>query len=232
MLGPLHSTGCRKCSRCGFVKPLEDFYRSRDKSLGREYHCRECDSAKRKRRYETPPTNTLTHRQCYRCKETKPLEEFSRRKEKPLGRSYLCSVCNRIVAHKWRTDNLERARTRDRKRIFTPEQREAQRKYSREWMREHRKNHFSGNANLWQNHGITQAQYDAMHVAQNGRCAICQTDKPTGRGKKLHVDHCHRTKKIRRLLCQRCNSAIGFLEYLQHNHLLEAAISYLNRTWC
>ena len=183
------------------------------------------------RQGETPTLCPEGYRRCHRCKETKPIEQFARHKNKPLGRGYLCNECNRVIGHKWRTENPEKKKASDKRSHAkrTPEQKEAKKKYGREYARAWRARHPSGNAHLWENHRMTQAQYDKLHAAQEGRCAVCQTDKPTGRGKKLHVDHCHRTKQIRGLLCQRCNSAVGFLEYLQHNNLLPVAISYLSQ---
>src|SRR5260370_17319339 len=47
---------------------------------------------------------------------------------------------------------------------------------------------------------------------QGGKCAICAANITWP--KALHVDHCHTTKKVRGLLCRRCNRAIGmFCDY-------------------
>jgi hypothetical protein len=60
---------------------------------------------------------------------------------------------------------------------------------------------------LKQRYGITPDQYDAMMLNQGGCCAICKTASGTRR--KLCVDHCHQTGKVRALLCDKCNSGIG-----------------------
>lgn len=65
-------------------------------------------------------------------------------------------------------------------------------------------------------HGLKQADYDAMHAAQDGRCAICRCTEQEllGKGKalkRLAVDHCHTTGRIRGLLCRKCNTALGLL---------------------
>ncbi len=52
---------------------------------------------------------------------------------------------------------------------------------------------------------MTVADLDAMLLAQHGVCAICQT------APAAHVDHDHQTDKVRRLLCFRCNAALGQL---------------------
>lgn len=55
--------------------------------------------------------------------------------------------------------------------------------------------------------GITPEQYDKMLAKQRGVCAICARQSPDGR--RLHVDHCHSTGKVRGLLCHDCNRGIG-----------------------
>lgn len=70
-------------------------------------------------------------------------------------------------------------------------------------------------------YGITREEWDALFEAQGGRCAIC------GMEKKLHVDHCHETGKVRGLLCIGCNTSLGKL----HNNpeLLRKAARYLEK---
>jgi hypothetical protein len=49
---------------------------------------------------------------------------------------------------------------------------------------------------------ITADEYDRLLAVQDGHCALCP-NKPKTR--RLHVDHDHRTGRIRGLLCHRCN---------------------------
>jgi hypothetical protein len=48
--------------------------------------------------------------------------------------------------------------------------------------------------------------YVKKYEDQEGKCAICGDVCP-----HLFIDHCHRTGKLRALLCSRCNTAIGQL---------------------
>jgi hypothetical protein len=59
-------------------------------------------------------------------------------------------------------------------------------------------------------YGITVAEYDQMLKAQDGVCARCQ-QLPTG-PLRLAVDHCHKTGRVRGLLCGPCNTYLGRLE--------------------
>lgn len=57
-------------------------------------------------------------------------------------------------------------------------------------------------------YGLTLKEYYEMESSQNGVCAIC---KGRSTDKSLAVDHCHETGKIRGLLCDRCNIALGLI---------------------
>lgn len=61
------------------------------------------------------------------------------------------------------------------------------------------------------NYGLSPEEYRAMYEAQEGRCAICETpaSETAGKGKRLQVDHCHASGKVRGLLCDRCNRGLG-----------------------
>ena len=70
-------------------------------------------------------------------------------------------------------------------------------------------------------YGITLEDYNLMFEEQKGECAIC-FEKPT---KKLYVDHCHTTGKVRGLLCQHCNFVLG--QAKDNEQILLNAITYL-----
>ena len=71
-------------------------------------------------------------------------------------------------------------------------------------------------------YGLTHEQYVAMVKKQNGVCAICGRRSKGGRA--LDVDHCHDTDRIRGLLCNGCNTALGTLSTPE---LLDRAKEYL-----
>lgn len=58
-------------------------------------------------------------------------------------------------------------------------------------------------------HRISLEEYRNMVAAQGGLCAGCE--RPPKDGERLCVDHNHKTKAIRGLLCHNCNRGIGFL---------------------
>lgn len=83
---------------------------------------------------------------------------------------------------------------------------------------------------LKRKYGITSEDYKRILSSQNGGCDICkkeetQYDVRTGSTKKLAVDHCHKTGKVRSLLCSRCNTVIGQIE--ESTKLLKALSDYV-----
>jgi hypothetical protein len=72
-------------------------------------------------------------------------------------------------------------------------------------------------------YGITLDEYDRLFHSQGGVCRICRLPDPTGR--RLSVDHDHKTGRVRGLLCHKHNTALG--GFNDDLILLQAAIDYL-----
>lgn len=79
-------------------------------------------------------------------------------------------------------------------------------------------------------YGITLEDLENMLRDQDNKCAIC--------GKKIflfesskkitaHVDHDHKTGKVRGLLCQECNTGLG--KFMDNTDYLLSAVSYLKK---
>lgn len=58
-------------------------------------------------------------------------------------------------------------------------------------------------------YGMTIENYNYLFSKQNNSCAICKVSSPETR---FHVDHDHDTGLIRGILCQRCNTGLGYYE--------------------
>jgi hypothetical protein len=82
------------------------------------------------------------------------------------------------------------------------------------------------NNDLKRMYGITLEEHTKMFENQNGVCAICRKSGD-GKWKKLCVDHCHTTGKVRGLLCKRCNIALG--EVGDNIQTLQSMIEYLQK---
>jgi hypothetical protein len=77
----------------------------------------------------------------------------------------------------------------------------------RAWRRRYPANY--RRAHLRRTFGIDIGHYDTMLRAQGGVCGICHCPP---NGKPFHVDHEHTSNRIRGLLCDNCNMAIGLLQ--------------------
>lgn len=60
-------------------------------------------------------------------------------------------------------------------------------------------------------YGISLIEYNEMLKSQDGVCAVCKqfsVDR-SATHKRMPVDHCHVTGKVRAILCNRCNLILG-----------------------
>jgi len=112
----------------------------------------------------------------------KSFAEFDVHRAMADGRSCSCSKCNLKKHSEWRKSNREKAKIRDRKSTLS-------------------------------SYGINLDIFNRMNEEQGGVCKICGSGHSDGiRYASLHVDHCHTTKKVRGLLCDRCNRGIGMFK--------------------
>ena len=72
---------------------------------------------------------------------------------------------------------------------------------------------------LQQRFGIGVDEFDAMVEAQGGLCPICK------KRAAVHVDHDHRTGKVRAILCEPCNGGLG--QFKDDPERIRRAIEYL-----
>ena len=140
----------------------------------------------------------MNKKQCTKCKELKLLDNFSNDSTREGGKYSSCKSCRKA----YNDSNIEKTKQwiKDNPRIV-------------------RNNHYK-------RFGITIEDYDKMLESQNFACAICSS-KETKRKNAEHfaVDHCHKTGKVRGLLCGRRNVGIGSLE--DSHELLIKAANYL-----
>ena len=91
-------------------------------------------------------------------------------------------------------------------------------------------------ANLRKSFGMTLEQYNKLFEKQDGKCACCGVHQ-LELDRALAVDHCHETKMVRGLLCNRCNRVLGMVEdnveilknlseYVENNLATDAESTY------
>ncbi|WP_030324361.1 endonuclease VII domain-containing protein [Streptomyces sp. NRRL B-3229] len=72
---------------------------------------------------------------------------------------------------------------------------------------------------LKRQYGITEAERDELVASQGGVCCICLAAVPE------HVDHCHKTGRVRGVLCFSCNAALG--QFKDRPDAIRRAAAYL-----
>lgn len=78
-------------------------------------------------------------------------------------------------------------------------------------------------SHLKNNYNIDEVEFHAMKQAQNGICLICES---TSIDENLAIDHCHKTGRLRGLLCKQCNFAMG--QFGDNASLLRRAAEFLD----
>jgi hypothetical protein len=163
----------RPCSRCKLVKSLEDFDTNSSGYLGHDSDCSECkrrrgELYRRGKGIKAPRTVSIltndsgdpTHRECSRCKNMLPLEQFNKHRLAYLGIHPYCKEC-------------------------------------------------SSARHLMGKYGMTPEDKSYLYLMQKECCATCLEFVEL---EKIHVDHCHKTGRVRGLLCSSCNKALGLVK--------------------
>lgn len=114
-----------------------------------------------------------------------------------------------------------------KQKLYKEQHKEFTKEYGRAYRDAHREDHKRRfeNYHLKRKYGISSEQRNEMIKVQDNKCAIC--GRPPTQGRKLHVDHDHKTNKIRKLLCFSCNAIIGLAK--EDTDILYAVIKYLNQ---
>jgi len=149
---------------------------------------------------------------CSKCKISKELEDFYKDRHSDDGHNSRCKECRDATYKKWY--NSEKGQ-------------EKARKYSKEYYSKSENKEKTRAIGIFRRFGITSQDYDKMYKNQKGVCAICKNKEICPRHKHLSVDHNHETGKIRGLLCNTCNKALGLFK--ENPQYLKNAVKYLKK---
>lgn len=186
----------RTCRKCGETKEIAFFGKPRVRPSGWIEHKRQCLACENarcrawvRRNHEKNDSRTLNPNQmrsCTTCGKTKKAVHFGLSRSALGGISLYCLDCSR---------------TRDRGRY--EKNRDARRTQAK-W------------GVLKMERGMSRDEFIALFESQGGSCAICSGELSfaldTEPKKRACVDHCHRSGKVRGILCVRCNQGIGLLQ--------------------
>lgn len=166
---------------------------------------------------------------CTRCGFPKKLSEFHKDPRMRDGHLSWCKKCHseqgKIRNKRYYDADPQRAIAKSRAwRLDNPDKyKETKQRYAKNNSEKIKLD--KRNRNLRKKYGISAQDFDEMVERQGGCCAICRKP-PSGRWGQLVVDHSHSTGQVRGLLCNQCNSALGFLK--DDPETLDRAIRYMS----
>lgn len=173
--------------------------------------------------------STISTKLCWSCGYDKPLIEFYNNKSKKDGLTTECKLCVKRLNQGRREKDLDRHRKSAANYYWKNKQNKLN--YLKKYYAENYESKIK-NRELVRRYGIGVEEYNIMVQNQQGLCKICKKPevilgpgKDKSKPRDLSVDHCHKTKKIRGLLCAKCNTAIGIFK--ENLEALKAAIKYL-----
>lgn len=194
----------KQCTVCHSKKRRSAFNKRKAGANGLDSQCRSCSNNKHRmwrklaknRNDRQEPRNPNKTKICPTCGVEKPFPEFGKQKYGKYGLGS-CKKCHRKYCKEYRQ---------------RPEVQKKRRALWTEW-------------DLKKKYGITVKDKNDIFARQGNICAICKSNKTTGRG--WHIDHDHKTKKIRAILCHACNLLLG--QAKDSKEVLREAIAYLTK---
>lgn len=188
---------------------------------------------------------------CSNCKKIKQIVNFSKCLRNSDGLQSRCKECCKQATLKSRQKRLSQDPEADKrvKRIWYKKNQELSKERTRkyrlehpEWAKEADAKHrvlynwrvkFPEKAKdlgkrqafkrKLKKYGLSPEQFQAMIDGQEGKCAICKIVPSGG----LVIDHNHTSGKIRELLCNSCNPAVGMIG--ENPDIARKIIEYLTK---
>lgn len=156
-------------------------------------------------------------KKCSRCKKEKEVKEFHKSKKDILNRKPACKECIKIDSKEYYLNNIRKIKQRVSH-------------YNKKYPEKHKI--LRTNNHLQKRYGLNLKEYKILLKYQNSVCAICKQketrkDSHSNNVTKLSIDHCHKSGKVRGILCNKCNNGLG--RFKDDIKLLKSAIDYLKR---
>lgn len=169
------------CKNCKEEKSLLEFSVCKSNPDGYYHLCKHCKNKKRNKGIKDVRLNLL-EKECLKCGETKPIENFSFVNIEKQWRQSYCRTCINKAYQEKRKLNPRKEQVRKFNQNIKS-------KYSLKGKK------------------LDIEQFHLMIVKQDNKCLICKDvfTKPC-------IDHCHATNEVRGLLCSTCNTGLGMFK--------------------
>ena len=189
----------------------------------------------------------MKQKRCSICRHRKLFIKFSKDKRTADGLTSECNKCRNTTTKRWRKSNPDKVKRYSilwpkknrkaylkKKKLYRQRHPERARQQVKNAFSKHKDRYAATKFRRWlhNKYGISEQDYSALLEKQKGSCAIChksqQCADKTKRRTRLYVDHCHKTGRIRGLLCFKCNVLLGCAG--DDATLLRRAIAYLDKS--
>jgi hypothetical protein len=164
-------------------------------------------------------------KKCTVCKLEKSIEEFREAKGYKGGRHSQCKGCEADRLREWRKSNPDKtqaqwSRNNAKRKMngdgyYNPDRKQ-------EWSRRRRNSH------LKKKYNITLLEWESVFEAQGHKCLTCHRSEGLLEGGghvRMVTDHCHKTNRLRGIICNDCNRALGAVR--DEPETLQNLIDYL-----
>lgn len=98
----------KRCSICGQIKVIEDFYKNLIYPDGFSHQCKSCTKLSAKlwnKNHKYDPDPLIVTKQCFNCEQEKPVNDFYRDRRKKDGYSTYCKPCYKLIFRKNTLEN-------------------------------------------------------------------------------------------------------------------------------
>lgn len=184
----------------------------------------------------------IPNKRCSRCKQSFPITSFYLNKSTKDGRTDRCKECAKQIQAERRSQlkgvttgskkcgccqqvkSLSeffpyyaycKACSKDKRRVY----------YTEKLQNSEKEKERVKKVRLKRSYALSIDEYEAMIIRQSGLCAVCG-QLPSDRS-VLHIDHCHKSGKVRELLCTHCNSVLGHAH--DNPEILRNAARYIEK---
>lgn len=241
----------KRCVSCLKMCSIDNFSNLIGSFLNKNNKCKECEAKRHKqiRRSKGIPDkqpvvvneNGLTSRICSQCKLIKSIKEYGLSSSGYLGHESLCFSCKKEKSEINRRKNGIKPKrivpvSKDEHGVITHREcchclkmlelskfNKHGGKTSTAYLGIHPYcKECSAEKHLISKYGITMKDKLKLIREQSNQCKICLENFDDN---KLRVDHCHKTGKVRAVLCDDCNLALGLVK--ENKKTLERMIDYL-----
>jgi len=133
---------------------------------------------------------------CNRCLIIKSISDFHKNASGKDGFHTHCKTCYNTYYRKYYSKNKMQVMAR-----------------CHNYYLNNKKKYYINNTkrHLKQKYNLTIETFDDYLKQQQNKCAICGKSNKS-QLQKFSIDHCHKTGKIRGLLCKKCNTGLGSLK--------------------